>query len=400
MESLIRRHLNRMQTVNLDFVRNMMDEIDWNERLIMIKGQKGVGKTTLMTQRILMTWGATNTSDVLYASLDNIYFSTHGLLDFIEQYHAQGGKHLFLDEVHKYPGWSLEVKNAYDEFPDMHIVLSASSLINLNDGESDLSRRCITYLMPGLSFREYLNMFHQQHFQRHSLQEILNDGNKICAEANANIRPLPLFAEYLKRGYYPFLKEGANNYYTRIENIVNTTIDVELPQLRKLDVGNIRKIKSLLAILASNVPYTVDTVKLSTMAEMSRTTLLQYLQYLSEAQLINLLYSDLVNVKRLQKPDKIYLENPNLLHALSTTTVNEGAMRETFLINQLSGHHLVEYSKTSADFTIDRQYTIEVGGHSKDGKQIAGQPNSYIAAADEEYVLGNKIPLWLFGFLY
>jgi len=239
----------------------------------------------------------------------------------------------------------------------MHIVLSASSLINLNDGESDLSRRCITYLMPGLSFREYLNMFHQQHFQRHSLQEILNDGNKICAEANANVRPLPLFAEYLKTGYYPFLKEGANNYYTRIEDIVNTTIDVELPQLRKLDVGNIRKIKSLLAILASNVPYTVDTVKLSTMAEMSRTTLLQYLQYLSEAQLINLLYSDLVNVKRLQKPDKIYLENPNLLHALSTTTVNEGAMREAFLINQLSGHHLVEYSKTSADFTIDRQYT-------------------------------------------
>lgn len=400
MESLIRRHLNRMQTANLDFIRNMMDEIDWNERLVMIKGQKGVGKTTLMTQRILTEFGATNTSDVLYASLDNIYFSTHQLLDFIERFHSQGGKYLFLDEVHKYKGWSLEVKNAYDEFPDMHIVLSGSSLVNLNDGEADLSRRCITYTMPGLSFREYLMMFHQLDLPRRTLTEILTDGNTICADIIARTHPLPLFADYLRNGYYPFLKEGKNNYHARIENIVNTVVDVELPQLRSLDIGNIRKIKALLSILASNVPYSVDTVKLSAMAEISRTTLLQYLQYLSEAHLIQLLYSDATNVKRLQKPDKIYLENTNLLHALSSTHVNEGTERETFLVNQLSHQHLVEYSKTSADLTVDRQYTIEIGGRSKDGKQIAGIPNSYIAAADEEYVLGNKIPLWLFGMLY
>ena len=154
MEYLIRRHLNRMQNVNLDFVRFMMDEIDWDERLIMIKGQKGVGKTTLMTQRIMQMFGTTNTTEVLYASLDNIYFTTHNLLDFIEQFHGQGGRYLFLDEVHKYKGWSLEIKNAYDEFQDLHLVLSGSSLINLNDDEADLSRRCITYIMPGLSFRE------------------------------------------------------------------------------------------------------------------------------------------------------------------------------------------------------------------------------------------------------
>ena len=400
MESLVRRHLNRMQTANLDFVRNMMDDIDWSERLIIIKGQKGVGKTTLMTQRILKEFGATNTSDVLYASLDNIYFNTHGLLDFIEQFHAQGGTYLFLDEVHKYRGWSLEVKNAYDEFLDMRFVLSGSSLVNINDGEADLSRRCIPYTMPGLSFREYLRMFHQKDFRRRTLDDVLNDGNSICAEVNAQIHPLPLFADYLKYGYYPFLKEGKNNYYTRIENIVNTVVDVELPQLRNLDIGNIRKVKSLLGILASNVPYTVDTVKLSSMAEISRTTLLQYLQHLSEARLIQPLYSDATNVKRLQKPDKIYLENPNLLHALSSTHINEGTERETFFINQLSFSHTVEYSKTAADFTIDHQYTVEVGDRSKDGKQIAGQPKCYIAAADEEYVLGNKIPLWLFGLLY
>lgn len=400
MEALIRRHLNRMQTVNLDFVRSLMDEIDWNERLLMIKGQKGVGKTTLMTQRILQMFGPTNTTDVLYASLDNIYFGTHNLLDFIERFHAQGGKYLFLDEVHKYKGWSLEVKNAYDEFEDMHIVLSGSSLINLSEGEADLSRRCISYTMLGLSFREYLNMFHQKDFHRRTLQEILTDGNSLCAEVNAQLRPLPLFSEYLRYGYYPFLKEGTNNYYVRIENIVNTIIEMELPQLRKLEVGNIRKMKSLIGILSSNVPYTVDTVKLSTVAEISRTTLLQYLQSLSEARLIQLLYSDVTNVKRLQKPDKIYLENTNMLHAFATTQVKEGTEREVFFINQLSSAHVVEYSKTSADFTIDHQYTIEVGGRAKDGKQIAGVADSYIAAADEEFVLGNKIPLWLFGFLY
>ena len=400
METLIRRHINRMQTVNLDFVRSLMDEIDWNDRLLMIKGQKGVGKTTLMTQRILKMFGPTNTTEVLYVSLDNSYFGTHGLLDFIEQFHAQGGKYLFLDEVHKYKGWSIEVKNAYDEFTDMHFVLSGSSLINLSDGEADFSRRCISYTMLGLSFREYLQMFHQKTFRKRTLQEILQDGNSICAEVNAQVRPLPLFSEYLRYGYYPFLKEGQSNYYVRIESVVNTILEVELPQLRKLEISNIRKMKSLLGILSSNVPYTLDTVKLSKMAELSRVTLLQYLQNLGEARIIQLLYSDVTNVKRLQKPDKIYMENPNMLHALATTRVNEGTEQEVFFVNQLSACHVVEYSKTSADFTIDRQYTIEVGGQSKDGKQIAGMANSYIASADEEYVLGNKIPLWLFGFLY
>ena len=400
MESLIRRHLNRMQTVSLEFKRSLMDEIDWNERLVMIKGQKGVGKTTLMTQRICQVFGPTNTSDVLYVSLDNIYFSSHRLLDFIEQFHAMGGKFLFLDEVHKYNGWSLEVKNAYDEFTDMHIVLSGSSLVNLNSGEADLSRRCISYTMHGLSFREYLSLRHHMEFRRRTLHEILSDGNSICAEVNGQVHPLPLFAEYMKYGYYPFILEGQHNYYTRIENIVSTTIEIELPQLRNLDVANVRKVKSLLAILATGVPYAVDTVKLSSMAGISRTTLLQYLQYLGEAHLLQLLYSDVSNIKRLQKPDKIYLENPNMLHALTLTQANEGTLRESFFINQLSQKHIVEYSKSSADFTIDRQYTIEVGGRSKDGKQIAGVKDSYIAADHEEYVLGNKIPLWLFGFLY
>lgn len=400
METLIRRHLNRMQTVNTKFVRSMMDTVSWNERLVMIKGQRGVGKTTLMLQYILKHYGATNTQDVLYVSLDNIYFASHNLLDFIEQFHKQGGKHLFLDEVHKYGNWSTEVKNAYDEFPDMRMVLSGSSLINMLEGEADLSRRCISYVMQGLSFREYLTMFHQVHFPPVTLDEALSNGNEVCHDVNTKIRPLPYFNEYLQHGYYPFLIEGKNNYYTRIENVVNMTIETELPQMRKMETGNIRKMKSLLSILASNVPFAMDTVKLSTMTEMSRTTLLQYLQHLSDARLINMLYSDITSVKRLQKPDKLYLENTNMLFALAQAQINDGTLREAFLVNQLSYSHTVEYSKTSADFTIDHKYTIEVGGRSKDGKQIAGLPDAYIAAADEEYVLGNKIPLWLFGMTY
>ena len=400
MESIIRRHLNRMQTVDLTFVRHIMEEIDWEERLIIIKGQRGVGKTTLMTQRILQVFGPTNTHNVLYVSLDNIYFSNHTLLDFIEQFHLQGGTFLFLDEVHKYKGWSREVKNAYDEFTDLHIVVSGSSLINLADGEADLSRRGITYTMQGLSFREYLNMFHEQSFSPCSLMEILSDGNHICAEIRAKLHPIPLFAEYLRQGYFPFLIEGQNNYFTRVENVINMTLDVELPQLRGLDVGNIRKVKSLLGLLSTMPPFSIDTVKLSVMTGISRTTLLQYLQYLNDARLIQLLYSDVKNVKRLQKPDKVYLENSNMLHVLSISDFNEGTERETFFVNQLSHGHVVEYSKTSADFTIDHKYTIEVGGRHKDGKQIAGVKDAYLAVDNEEFVLGNKIPLWLFGFLY
>ena len=399
MEQLIRRHLNRMQTVNLDFLRGLMNRINWNDRLILIKGQRGVGKTTLMLQRILKVFGSTDTSTVLYVSLDNIYFASHGLLDFIEQFHKMGGKYLFIDEVHKYKNWSREIKNAYDEFTDLKMVLSGSSLVNMIEGEADLSRRCISYEMQGLSFREYIEMFHRQHFDVANLDDILRHGNDICTEINAKVRPIALFNQYLRLGYYPFLIEGKDSYYTRIENVISMTIETELPQLRGLDIGNIRKIQALLVALSSGLPYILDTTKLSSISGIARTTLLQYLLYLHEARLINLLYSDMLTVKRMQKPDKIYIENTNLLHTLSDA-VNHGTEREVFFVNQLSLSHQIEYSKTAADFTIDHTYTIEVGGHSKGNKQLEGVANGYIAAADEEYAIGNKIPLWLFGFLY
>lgn len=399
MEQLKRRHLNRLRTVNLDYVRGMMDTINWKNRLILIKGQRGVGKTTLMLQRILQEFGATDTTNVLYVSLDNVYFATNSLLDFIERFHQMGGTTLYIDEVHKYEGWSREIKNAYDEFTDLRMILSGSSLVNIMQGEADLSRRCISYEMQGLSFREYLEMFHHQHFDKVTLGDIIEHGNDICHEVNTRIRPLALFNQYLHQGYYPYLIEGSESYYTRIENVINMTLESELPQLRRLDIGNIRKLKALLVALSSGLPFILDSTKLSNVAGIARTTLLQYLQYLQESRLINLLYYDNSSIKRMQKPDKIYIENTNLLHVLSPS-VNSGTEREVFFVNQLSQSHQVEYSKTAADFTIDKTYTIEVGGHSKGKKQLAGTDNGFVAADNEEYVMGNKIPLWLFGLIY
>lgn len=400
METLIKRYLNYLGNVSLEYIRDIETEINWNDRLIAIRGQRGVGKTTMILQHILKTFGDSETTKVIYVSLDNIYFSNHGLLDFIETFHQRGGKYLFLDEVHKYPKWSVEVKNAYDEFADLHIAFTGSSLINILDSEVDLSRRCISYDMQGLSYREYLALFHGVSLPVIPLEDILNMPERMCRMVCAKVKPLQFFSEYLQYGYYPFIKEGRNSYAVRIENIVNMIIETELPAMRGLDSGNIRKIKALLSVIASGMPMSIDTVKLSKMAEVSRSTLLAYLHHLDAAKIIRLLYSDNHSVKRMQKPDKVYLENTNMQYALGGMDVNIGNIRETFFANQLAIAHTIEYSSSDADFTIDGKYTFEVGDSAKDGRQTANISNAWIAADDVEHAIGNKLPLWLFGFLY
>ena len=399
MDTLIRRYKRLLQATSMNYVRSLMDKINWETRLVAIRGARGVGKTTLMLQ-YLKTHYEGNEKEALYVSLDNAYFTRHTLGEFVEQFYMRGGKHLFLDEVHKYPDWSREIKNIYDEYPNLRIVFSGSSLIQILNAEADLSRRCIAYDMQGLSYREFLKLYHHIDVRTYTLDEILTTPDTICAEVNALCRPLAYFDEYLQMGYYPFRLEGYGDYYTRIENVANMILEIELPQQCGLDVGNVRKLKSLLTILASEVPMMVDMTKLSMMCGVSRTTLLAYLQYLHRAKLITLLYSDLDSLKKLQKPDKIYIENPNLLYVYSLGEVNKGTLREVFMTNQLTYQHQVEYSTRSADYTIDRKYTIEVGGRSKDGKQIAHEKEAYIASDDIEYSVGNKIPLWAFGFLY
>ncbi len=374
-----------------------MNEIHWENRLIAIRGAKGVGKTTLMLQYLKMHDCDFKTS--LYVSLDSSYFTQHTLEEFVERFYSLGGKLLFVDEVHKYPGWSQELKNIYDEYPDMKVVFSGSSLLHILNGEADLSRRCVPYDMQGLSFREYLHLKHGLEFPKIALETLLQNPNEMCKRVNDVCRPLSYFDDYLRMGYYPYFLEGSEDYYVKVENVIDFILGVELPLLRGVDVGNVRKLKSLLTVIASNVPMQLDMTKLSSMAEISRTTLLAYLAYLSDAKLLNLLYAGDRSMKKLQKPCKIFLENPNLMEVLALQTTNVGNLRESFLVGQLAYQHEVEYPQ-KGDLLIDGLYTIEIGGKSKEGKQIANVERAYIASDDIEYAFGNKIPLWVFGFLY
>lgn len=399
MEALIIRYKRLLAATSTTHIRSLMDTINWDSRLIAIRGARGVGKTTLMLQYLKQNY-ADDSKSALYASLDSVYFTQHTLIELAEQFHLKGGRCLFLDEVHTYPTWSRELKNIYDEFPELKVVFTGSSLLRILNAEADLSRRCISYTMQGLSFREFLKIYHHIDIPPFTLSELLFQCDRVCNAVNNQCRPLAYFEEYLQFGYYPFYMESNTDYYTRIENITNLILEIELPQQCGVDIGNIRKLKSLLGILSSEVPFLIDITKLSIMTELSRTTLLAYLQHLDRAKLIHLLYSDNNSVKKLQKPDKIYMENTNLLYALSLKEVNKGTLREVFMVNQLSYQHCVEYCTRNADYTIDGKYILEVGGKSKGGKQIASADNAFIAADGIEYPAGNKIPLWAFGFLY
>ncbi|MCQ2339897.1 MAG: AAA family ATPase [Paludibacteraceae bacterium] len=398
MEQLINKCSRKLQLTQTDYVRSMMNTIGWGKRLIALRGAKGVGKTTLMLQYLKMHHCDLRTS--LYVSVDDAYFVQHSLVDFVAQFYNYGGKLLMLDEVHKYPGWSRELKNIYDDYPDLSVVVSASSLLNLMAGDADLSRRCVHYDIFGLSFREYMQLVHHIELPMVTLEDLLNDSLSVCQAVTAQCHPLAYFDQYLSNGYYPFVLEGSDDYLMKVENVVHYMLNVELPQLRGVEVAQVRKLLSLLAVLSSNVPLQVDITKLSAMIEVSRQTLLGYLQHLSEAKLLNLLYSDETSVKKLQKPDKIYLENPNLMEALTLDTINVGTRREAFLLGQLrAAKHRVEYT-SNGDFLVDGKWTIEVGGASKGGKQIANLPNGIVASDGIELSYGNKLPLWLFGLLY
>ena len=398
MEQLQAQHLRLLSYLDTRYERSLMDKINWHARLIGIRGARGVGKTTLLLQHIKKVYGA-DPSVALYASLDHLYFANHSLLDLAEEFYKKGGKCLCLDEVHKYAGWSRELKNIYDGFPGLQVVFTGSSLLNILNAEADLSRRCVSYDMQGLSFREYLLFKENISLPVFSLEDVLRQPLELTRQVNDVCRPLQYFHKYLQEGYYPFFLEENIDYLTQVQKVVNMILEVELPQLGNVSVANVRKLRSLLSVVSSGVPFAVDISKMAQMAELQRNTIVDYLGHLGRAKLVNLLYSDVLNLKRMQKPDKIYIENPNLLYALSLTRVESGTVRETFFVNQLACQHTIEYANR-ADFIVDRTFTVEVGGANKDGKQIAGQENAYIAADDIEYAFGNKIPLWLFGFLY
>ena len=383
----------------MEIVRDCASKINWESQLVAIRGPKGVGKSTILRQYIKQHY-APNDQSALYCSLDANYFVDHSILDLVEQFYRIGGKHLFLDEVHKYPNWSREIKEIYDFYPDLRVVISGSSLLSLMQGDADLSRRCVNYDIQGLSFREYLRFYEGIELPVCTMDELVTDAHPFVAQVYKKCKPMAYFDKYLQYGYFPYYKNNPVEYYAAIANGVRYIIEDELPRICKVELGNTRKIRALMNILASSEPYEVDITRMSVQSGLQRPTILAYLKYLSDAKLIHLLYSDLVNVKKLQKPDKIYIDDTNMLCALASRPVKEGTMRETFAISHLSVGHELEYGKQHGDFVVDGRYTFEVGGAGKNFKQIADIPNSFILADDTDYPFGNKLPLWLIGFLY
>ena len=403
MDSLFRKSDRLLANTQTEIIRDKMNEIHWNAQLVTIMGAKGVGKSTLIKQYIKQNYRLGDRR-ILYCSADTVDFSMRTLVGLAEEFSIHGGELLAIDEIHKYKSgttdWSSEIKEIHELYPDLKLIVSGSSLLRLREGDADLSRRAVKYTMPGLSFRESLRFYHGLEFKRWALDDILAHPYDLWQEVSSKCKPVVLFKEYLEKGYYPFLLEGEGEYYTKIEQVVNYIIETELPQICKVDVANVRKLQALIALICSEVPFELNANKIAAAIEIGRDTVVEYLKYLGDAKVLNLLYSDKKKIGKLSKPDKVYLENPNILYALTPTKAEIGTLRETFAICSLSESHTVEYGKAQGDFKVDGKYTFEIGGRSKGFSQIAGVENSYIFADDWDMPDGAKLPLWMLGFLY
>ena len=403
MDTLYRKSNRLLANTSTDIVREKMDEIHWNAPLISIIGAKGVGKSTLIKQYLKQHFEPSDRR-MLYCSADTVDFSTRTLVGLAEEFTIGGGELLVIDEIHKYkPGttnWSREIKEIYELFPSLKMIVSGSSLLRLKEGDADLSRRAVKYTLPGLSFREALRFYHGLSFPIWTLDDILAHPYDLWQTVSKKCKPVALFKEYLEKGYYPFLLEGEGEYHTKIEQVVNYIIETELPLICKVDVANVRKLQALVSMICSETPFELNANRISAALEIGRDTVVEYLKYLGDAKVLNLLYSGTKKVGKLSKPDKVYLENPNIMYALAPTKVEIGTLREVFAVGSLSVSHTVEYGKAQGDFKIDGRYTFEIGGRNKNFTQIAGVKDSYIFADDWDMPDGAKLPLWMLGFLY
>ena len=397
MQELYDTHIDYISNLHGTFRRKLLDQAPWDERLLAIKGARGVGKSTLILQHISERFGTS--SKALYVSMDDMILRGHSILAIAEHHTNRGGTHLYIDEIHKYPNWSQELKNIYDRLKKLSVVVTSSSMLQLYKSNSDLSRRMISVEMRGLSFREYLQIEQGLQLDVLGLKEILSDHVDISLALTEKVNILDHFSDYQRYGYYPFYLESKDTYHTKLINITNLILDVDLPYVLGVNVHNIFKIKKLLSHLAREVPFQPNVTKLAGSLELTRGTLNQYIHYLQQADLLSLLTDAGKSYSSISKPEKIYLQNPNLSYAIAPDNVNKGNLRETFFFNQVGHKHDVHYSK-QGDFLIDETYTFEIGGQSKNKKQVWDTPDSYIAADNILHGSHNKIPIWLFGFLY
>ncbi len=390
MEALFSRFQRLLSETNTDFLRYLHDKIIWTDRMIAIVGARGVGKTTMMLQRIKLHH---NISDTLYVTADDMYFADHKLLDLAEQFVKMGGKYLFIDEIHRYANWSKELKLIYDYLPHLQVVFTGSSMLDIYRGSDDLSRRVQLYTLHGMSFREYLNLRYYLQLQPLSLDDVLHHN----VAFDGVDYPLAAFKDYLNNGYYPFSRE-VGLYHERLRQIVQLILDVDIPQFANMNAATSQKLKQLLAIIAKSVPFKPNYSKIASIMGVSRDVLPDYILYMERAGLVNRLFTATTGIRELGKVAKIYLNNTNLAYALGGSNTDIGNIRETFFFNQLSVKADVRESPVS-DFLVDG-FTFEIGGRKKGGKQIADTDNAYIVKDDIEFGFANTIPLHHFGMLY
>ena len=405
MELLYEIHNRLLKNTPLKFKRSLYLKINWDSRLIEITGSRGVGKTTLMLQYIKLNYDSDDTS-VLYFSADDPYFYSNSIVDTVDKFVKYGGRHIFIDEVHKYlpkhdnADWSGEMKAIYDRYPKLKIIYSGSSIIQLKKGVGDLSRRISPYFLPGLSFREYLEFNNILEHKELCLDEVLKQHSSLAKKISSKIVILPNFQNYLKYGYFAFYSEDKGKYYERLKNVITVILESDIPAVVDIPYLSVQKMKKLLAVITTSVPYTPNLTALGKKIGITdQRTLLKYMTCLEKAMLIRSLRRDVTGDKILRKPEKVYISNTNLAHALEPNKINKGTMREIFFYSQTANNNTVTFPN-HGDFKLNNKYIIEVGGKSKNNEQIKNTENAFLAVDDIEVGIFNKIPLWLFGFLY
>lgn len=387
---------SKLAQVTPDFKRYLYHQINWDSRVIGIKGERGVGKTTMLLQRIKEKYA--NPNDAFYMSLDHYWFKTHTLQDLVTFLYNHGVTEMYIDEVHKYQGWSSILKNLVDQYADLRIVYTGSSLLEIDNSKVDMSRRQTPYTLKGMSFREYLEYEGILKMNAVSLESLLSNHVSIAMSIISQTKVLKEFNKYLEHGMYPFYKDAGADFLTRLKEVVNTVIESDLPAVEKITYETIEKCKKLFMIIAEKVPLQPNVERLAVSLSTTRDTLLSITYKLDRAEVLELLTVELKSYKKLVNPAKIYLGNTNLMYAF-TPKIEVGTLRETFFIDQLSAVSTVQMP-SKGDFLVGGKYLFEIGGPSKDFEQIAGIPNSYVGADEIETGYGAIIPLWMFGLLY
>ena len=396
LQPLFDNYHRKIAKISLRFKRYLYSQINWESRFIGIKGARGVGKTTMLLQHILENYE--DIDQTLYASLDDLWFSSHTLMDLVDWAYQHGIMRLYLDEVHRYDQWAANLKNIYDSYPDMSIIYTSSSLLIMDNAKIDLSRRQTIYTLYGMSFREFLAYEDILHIDAVSFEDLLRDHVKIAMQITGSIKIAPQFDRYLHDGYYPFYKESLEDFPIRLRDTISVVIDTDLPAVENVTFETVQKVKRLLMMICERVPFEPNMSELWKELATNNELGLRMLYALDKAQILGLLTSKAKNYKALSKPDKIFLGNTNLMHVLCSR-VDKGNERETFFFSQLHVNNELKYPK-QGDFFINDQYLCEVGGRKKTFDQIKDVPNSFLAVDDTETGFGNRIPLWMFGLLY